>query len=284
MAHGDLIPDNLLIYWVGLSPGYFSVNDISKDPGNQQLYINQLERLVEEGELKRYGERRGWYAPVKKELVEMDFLHAPTNDTFMWLPFQLNNYIKIYPGNVFIFAGNKSSGKTALLLNIIKANMHDWDIRYFNSEMGAGELKDRLLKFPVKLSDWLFHAYERSANFDDVVFKGEGVLNIIDFLEVHDEFYKVGEKIKQIHNNLKGANAIIAIQKKGKQLLGRGAEMSLEVSRLYLSLDQGRATVVDAKNAKDPTKNLSGYSIEYNVWDGYRIDLYGEKKWGKEKR
>ena len=42
---------------------------------------------------------------------------------------------------------------------------------------------------------------------------GEGVINIIDFLEVYKDFYEIGGKMADIHRKLKGAVAVVAVQK-----------------------------------------------------------------------
>ena len=95
-----------------------------------------------------------------------------------------------------------------------KGNQRDHKIHYFNSEMGPGELRTRLEKFGEPLDTWKFQAYERSSNFADVIKPGPGNLNIIDFLEIHENFYEIGGRLKEIHDRLKGAVAIVALQKK----------------------------------------------------------------------
>jgi len=130
------------------------------------------------------------FGPADNALKEMDFVNADDEPLNVWLPFGLNEKVELYQNSVVIVAGAPNAGKTAVLLNIVKENMGKLNVNYFNSEMSAGELKVRLNKFDyLALDQWDFKAYERSGDFADVIKPGPENLNIIDFLEVHDEFY-----------------------------------------------------------------------------------------------
>jgi len=177
---------------------------------------------------------------------------------------------------------------TALMLNIIKSNMNKFDVHYFNSEMGPGELKSRLTKFEgLTLEDWNFNAYERDRDFADVIFSGENSLNIIDFLEVHDEFYLVGEKIKQIHSALNGGVAIIAIQKNKGAEFGVGGNRTMEKARLVVNVEPGKCKITKAKNFINPGVNPNGWCCDWKLVNGCQFVLersgwYYEQKKGKE--
>ena len=105
----------------------------------------------------------------------------------MWLPFGMSDMVEIYDGNIIIFAGAKSSGKTCVALNLLRENEGKFDeINYFNSEMGATELRKRLDMFLDKsINSWQAKFYSRHDDFDAAVQPGIGTLNIIDFLEIH---------------------------------------------------------------------------------------------------
>jgi len=109
------------------------------------------------------------------------------------------------------------------------------------------ELRNRLEQFDCDISSWHFHAYERIHDFHDVVPR-DGTIVLIDYLEVLDDFYRVGASIQKIYERLGSSIAMIAIQKKRNADLGRGAEFALERPRLYLSMDPGRLQVQKAKN------------------------------------
>jgi len=242
--------------WLLWGPGEFSIAEIYRDlgfqtPENKAEAFQACEYFVKSGLLERVGSRRGMFRPTKKNLKPIDFTEADDTPVNIWLPFGLSNMVEIMPGNVIILAGQENSGKTALVLNIIRWNFRQWKIHYFNSEMGAGEMKKRLKLFDgIVLSDWKFDAYERDSDFSDVIFPGEGNLNIIDFLECHDEFYKMGAYIKDIHAKLDGAIAIICIQKNPGSDDGIGGKRTMEKARLALALSPGECKITKAKNFK----------------------------------
>ena len=261
-----------LLEWVDEAPGWFSVGDVTNDPNEKLVFTRKFETLVKTGFLIRHGSKRGCYRKKESDLVEMDFVNIESEPVDIWLPFDLSDMVELFDGNLIIVAGAKDSGKTCLMLNTIKENRHRLNIHYFNSEMGAAELKKRLSIFPdISLDQWNFKAYERSADFEDVIFSGPGNLNIIDFLEIHDEFYVIGKKLKAIHDRLDGALAIVCIQKNPGQETGLGGWRSMEVTRLALALDYEKVKIISAKNRRDPKINPRGLYKNFQIRGGYQI-------------
>ncbi|WP_173180004.1 DnaB-like helicase C-terminal domain-containing protein [Desulfosarcina ovata] len=230
-----------------------------------------LSRLVKEGLIERTGNRAGEYRKVESECEQMDFLNAETETADIWLPFNLHRMVETMPGNLILIAGEPNAGKTGLLLNIIRQNQHKFETHYFNSEMGGSELRKRLSLFTDILpSQWRFKAWERADNFADVIKPGKGRLNIIDFLELHDNFYEIGGRLAEIHKKLKGAVAIIALQKNAGVDTGLGGFRGLEKPRLYLAMSPGRLKIVKAKNWKTD-QNPNGLQYEFKVAQGCRF-------------
>lgn len=271
-----------LLEWVDLAPGYFSVNDVADNIDARIIYTDKFEKLVRTGFLERHKDRRGWYRKKECDLEEMDFKSATAEPVSLWLPFELSDEVEIYKGNIIIISGVPNAGKTAVVLNIIKENRHEWNVHYFNSEMSADELRKRLDKFPdIGVDDWNFHAYSRAENFGDVVKPGPENLNIIDFLEVHDEFYIIGKKIKEIHDKLNGAIGIICLQKNPGRDTGLGGYRMMEVARLAITLESGQVKITKAKNFRRPDRNPNGLKRDFSLVDGCRI--YAKHKWYYEK-
>jgi len=257
--------DNIsyVLDWVNSAPGWFSINDYTTDKEERFIITEKCEKLIKLGYLERHGNRRGCYRRPESELKEMDYINANED-----------------PVDI-IFAGAKDSGKSCLCFNIVKENRHRMDIHYFNSEMGAGELKKRLSNFPdIALDQWNFKAYERANNFEDVIFPGLGKLNIIDFLEIHKDFFEIGEKLKAIHDRLNGAVAIVCLQKNPGQDTGLGGWRSMEVTRLALALDYERVKITVGKNRRDPKKNPRGLVKNFKIVGGHQI--IDRHDWGRE--
>jgi hypothetical protein len=236
-------------------------------------------RLVDEGLIERVPNRDGWFRRVEDEAEEINFLSAESKIINISWPFQIEEKVEIMPGNVIVVAGEIESGKTAFMLNVAKLNLQSHAIYYFSSEMGASELKKRLNKFPdMTLNQWKgMKAKARAGDFHDVV--KPDAINIIDYVEVHDEFFKVGAYLKKIHDRLKRGIAIVAIQKTPGRDTGLGDQRSMEVARLYLSLSKeypgGRLKIAKGKNwATD--NNPNGLSIKYKIVHGCRLITQGD--------
>ena len=239
-----------------------------------------LSRLVDEGIIERVGLRNGHFRRIQGELEVMDFLNAKTETVDLWLPFGLHEMVETMPGNIILVSGEPNSGKTGFLLNIIRHNMHNSELHYFNSEMGSIELSKRLSNFNgLRLQDWKFKAYERSGDFADVIKAGKGKINIIDFLELHENFYEVSGKLADIHKKLKGAIAIVALQKNSGTDYGLGGQRSLEKPRLAIAMSPGKLKVVKAKNWKT-NENPNGKAINFKLAAGCKLIKTGD--WYKE--
>ena len=257
--------------WVGVTRGWFSVtncyNELHLVTKQQKNAVRvALGRMVQKGVLERHQQRDGLYRRIEIECQEIDWRNAPTEDLDLDWPLGLSKLIKIYPGNIIVVAGVKNGGKTAFLLNFIKQNMLDYSTHYFNSEMGATELKVRLQMFKdIGLDDWRMKVWERSSNFADVI--KPNAINVIDFLEIHGDFWMVGGMLKDIHDKLKQGIAVVALQKSRGKEVGRGGDMGLEKPRLYLTIDSGKMTIVKCKNWAG-TQNPNGLTKEFKLVGG----------------
>lgn len=235
-----------------------------------------LSRLVAEGVIERYGEKRGVYRRVEKDYEVIDFVNASDEIFPIKWPFNIERYVEICPGNPIIIAGEKDAGKTALLLNCVQMNMNAHRIFYFSSEMGDREIKKRLLKFGIPLKQWKFTVIERASNFSDVIQPDD--INVIDFLEVYQDFYKIGLYIREICDKLNKGIAIIALQKNPGVDWGLGGMRSMEKARLYLSIEKGRIKIVSGKNWASEI-NPVGLHLDFKLVQGCKFII--QKDWYK---
>ena len=135
--------------------------------------------------------------------------------------------------------------------------------------------------FPnMSIDDWHFDAHSRSRDFHDVVIPD--FVNIIDFLEVSEDFWKVNAKLTAITEKVGTGLAIVALQKKEGALLGRGDSFSLERPRLYLSMDaplgNGKLTIVKGKSWANPKVNPNGLTLKYEISGGCEFKV--TRDWG----
>lgn len=245
-----------------------------------------LNRLVARGVVeKTESGRTGYYRIIESDLQEVKFIEGENNEATkpfpLWLPLGLNDLCEIYAKNIIVVAGSKGAGKTALLFNIALANQHKIPIEYYNSEMGDVEYTMRMRNFGIKKAKEIaIKVYHRHDNYQDVI-NGAKKLYIIDFLECHDNFYEIGKPIRAIHEKLKDGVAIIALQMKQGQKLGRGGEFSMEKARLYLTLDydeqlsQTQIRIADAKFPKVPYA-VRGLHRNIKIIGGHRLSPVGD--------
>jgi molybdopterin/thiamine biosynthesis adenylyltransferase len=269
--------------WVNATNGDFCATNFDKErqiaTKTEKATVRKiLERLSKENPpvIEKAGTKNGWWRLIDQECKPEDWVNSDCSYMDLWLPLGLGEICGVQPGNILIFAGAKDSGKTAFLMNIAKENRHRYQVHYFNSEMGKQEFKLRASLFEdISINEWNnFNLYSRSSNFQDVLKKGEGNLNIIDYLEAPEEAYRIGPMIKRIHDRLEGSICVIGLQKKIGQDLGRGAEFSMEKARLYVSLDYQKAKIISCKNFKENEiikGNPRGYSTKYKLVNGCKI-------------
>lgn len=248
-----------------------TLNYITSD--NKKKVNVVLSRMVKEGIIERAGDRNGIWRKVEKDCRPIDILNADTSLFPIKWPFGIERYIEIMPRNIIVVAGEPNTGKTAFLLNTVFLNMTGKvPVHFFSSEMGEAELLKRVRLFDtLRPEDWRVNFYERADKFPDIIRPND--INIIDFLEIHDEFWKIGGQLKDIHDRLDKGIAIVAIQKDPQKDFGRGGITTLEKPRLYLSLrydkekKSGCCEIIKAKNWAT-LLNPTGFKIYYKLHHG----------------
>jgi hypothetical protein len=269
--------------WVLSLEGHFNITEYHKESQlvtKEQKHACQVEigRLVKEGIIRKYGDKRGCYEPAKDEQeTTIDIFSADATPLNIKFPLDVHDLVKIMPKNIIVLAGEVNSGKTAYLLNLAARNMTRMETVYFSSEMGKAELKERVRHFDFNIEAWRqVHFVEKASDFYKAI-RPEG-LNIIDYLEIHEEFYKVGKLIKDIFDKLTTGIAVIAIQKNKGLDEGLGGERSKEKARLYLSIEPGKLKIVKAKNWVNATMNPNDMTQEFKLAKGCRFKPEGTWK------
>lgn len=262
--------------------GYFLSKDVYfclslSTRKEKKLCSKVLSDLAKDKIIERIGSKNGNFRLIDYTAPDID-LYAPKKEFLdLKFPLDLHSYFRAMPKNIIVIAGTQDSGKTAFLLRFAVMNMNrGMDIRYQTSEMGTFELQDRLEMFEdVPLEDWKkVNFKENSSNFQDYILP-DGI-NIIDYLEITDNFYKIGAELKKIHDRLKDGIAIIGLQKDFKTDLGRGGTFSSEKPRLYISLtsnppEGGIAKIVKCKNWVNKRVNPNHRECSFRIRDGNEI-------------
>ena len=241
---------------------HFELQNATKD--EKKAARAEILRLAAEGIIEKSGNKNGVYRKKAEEAEKIDIFNLDRTNMDIWYPLDLHSYFRTMPKNLIIFAGTPDSGKTALLMRTAIMNVNrGMKVRYMSSEMGACEFGDRAKQFmDVGYREWeAVDIRSVSTNYKDHILPND--INIIDYLEITDSFYLVGEEMKGIYEALEKGIAVIGLQKDWKTPLGRGGSFSIEKPRLYVTLtsnppDGNIAKIEKMKNWKTTISGLVG--------------------------
>ena len=269
--------------WALAVPGQFNVQSLDaelgiKDRDDKLQRTATLEQMCREGLIERVGQTRGTYRVRDRKINVLTTDGPEIPEVNIWLPFGLNRNVKIQQKNIIIVAGETNAGKTSLLMNMAWMQASRSSSRYLCSEMTGAELRDKKESFGM-MDRWdKVEFIERTIGFHDVILP-DGI-TFVDYLEVYDNFFKVGEDIRAIYDALNTGVVVIAMQKATGADLGRGGAFTIEKARLAISLFShgklldgiiGSAKVVKAKNIRHGF-NPEGRELFYTLRGGFYFD------------
>lgn len=269
-----------------LTDAFHTLQILTKeDKNNAYVAVN---RICTDGNLiKKQEDKRGVYRILynEKDNAKMDLItESELQEVKVTLPIDLTRMCVISPGNIIVVAGSKSSGKTAFLLNVAHFNQKNFDVVYLNSEMHETEFKKRLKRF-APLRDWNITGYKCHNNFDDYIVSDPKKIYIIDYLEIHKDFYDIATPIRKIHEKLGDSICFIGIQMKAGAELGRGGDFSAEKARLYLTMDyvdsekKTKVTIYDAKEPRPPFDSIRGQWRFVKIKNGSDLIINPQDNW-----
>jgi len=235
----------------------------------------------------------GLYRQIDSKLETIDLTSTSQLPLNLKLPFDLERYIKIYPGSIIIQAGETNAGKTAISINFAYLNRDSGmgPVLFLCAEHGE-QLKDRLSKSktlnPVQVLKIEFKT--RYDNFHHVI-KPNGI-SVVDWLEAPGEgdYFKLESEITKIQKKLSKGVCWVNLQKDNGRVsdYGQGGPKTATRSQLYLTLRNkpdysGHSIkIVKAKAWVDPTENPNGLVREYKLHSGIDIELLSDWHMGGE--
>ena len=245
-----------------------------------------MKRLSEEGIIEKTGNRNGNFRRIEGDCDIIKWWESSGEFVPIRFPMGIHDYCHLYPKNIAVIAGAPNAGKSAFLLDFCRLNMNSHKIRYLSSEMVDNELSKRLQKFAAEhdmdIEEWKKIDFrERSRDFADVIDPDN--ITVIDYLECNVDFYMMGQWIKDIFDKLKKGICLIAIQKKpgDDTQMGRGGLGTLEKPRLYLSMDNGKISIVKGKNWAMEGVNPNGLQKKFALVQGSKFIDMSEWEDGK---
>ena len=246
-----------------------------------------MQRLEEEGLLKRTGKRACEYRIISHEHEIQDWKNASIESVDIILPLGMHEAVRIVPGSILMFSGVTNTGKTAFGMNIARLNCKE-KVTYLTSEIEQDEFKGRVENYCKEhhetLDNWNVELIAKftPGSLPDLI-NPEG-LNIIDYIEPpNGDFTQIGPLITDIHHALKGGIAVIVIQKKKGDEYGAGGQFIRNKAHLFCTLDIENYPICEMKitKCKAPKhgyRNPVGLEIQYSidVKDGLTIRPYGK--------
>jgi hypothetical protein len=234
--------------------------------------------LCEDGTLTYDGKKNGIFRKVNRDTEIIEWQTAEISPINLFLPMGLSDRAVIEKGSVIVIAGVSNAGKSGFLLEATSENVDVLPESYFASEWSPSGLRQRLETFGANMDVWPKVKFiKRTKDFADVI--DPNGINIVDFLETHDEFAAVSGKIQEMHDRLKDGVVIVALQKNPGVRFGKGGHGTMEKAQLYLTIDDGIMTVEKLKQPPRGEKNITGLSVNYRYGEGGR--LLQDGLWGQ---
>jgi hypothetical protein len=273
--------------WVSKADGIFESSTVLRSlqlssRQDQKNVATVLKRLTEGNDriIEKYGRKHGVWRKVDSDCLPLVLGQGKGHEIAFTWPLGLQEYFRMLPKNIVMIAGESDAGKTAWLLETTFLNQDQHDIHYFSSEAGLDEIEDRLKGFGVPLDTFRAKFYERSTNFPDVIVPT--AINMIDFLEIYEDFFLMAQLIKNIWDKLTTGVAIIAIQKSEGKDYGKGGPATAEKARLYINLLRDHTCFIQKiKNWRDSQQNPNKLQRKFKILNGCKIFTTAEG-WHKE--
>jgi len=277
---------NLIKRWIGEVEGRFSNAQLDGEldistPKEKDVRRQVIKALCDTRKVERIPHLTGTYRVIDNEAPIMDWQRAdPKNIVKVKFPFELEQYVVVFPKSIIILAGAKNECKTLYCYDFTLENMyHPLGVDLYNSETGMEQMKERFDNFDVEIPNPApFRVFERYDNFSDCIDPNR--ISVIDYLDLDSEVYMVGAEINRIFQKLDKGIALIALQKPPSQTiyvkgvkktisrdLAYGGSFTAKRASLYLSLDNRKLKIVYAKNRANPKTNPNNMQWVFAVND-----------------
>ena len=257
------IDDLLLCY-----PGKILTNDfVAREIGVTGVQRNHmrvvLSRLVEKGRIVHM--EAGQFLVPDSGDEDCDWMAEDICQHLdVYLPFGLDSMVNVEPGSQMLLSGAPNAGKSAVGTNIAYHNAPAFKIRYLSTEYTPGDFKRRM-GILAKQDRRQLSFYRNRISFKKLktiegvhlkVSSDPKTINIIDYIEIYENFYAVGKMLSQIHSEQGDSFTVVCIQKKTDERAPLGGHFSLWKPHLGILLDpmpgkRGKATAAKVKQYQE---------------------------------
>ena len=223
--------------------------------------VNKKPTLEQTGKVYRIIDRNlniiEWWNAKKGDTLSLKYPRGVEDNT----SFGFEDSILMYPAGLIVIAGEGNTAKTAWCLNFMIENMDNYPCYYFTSEFNDAKFLDRMSHF-----DWVdiykdgkpkFTLAEHTAHWQDVI--QPDAINIVDWIYIEDEMWKVRTVMKNIIAQLKRGIAVIVLQKRSYKMVGEGGEATKDLADVYLTIRNDKELkkkVLKVEKVKSPRNGV----------------------------
>lgn len=267
--------------WVASCTGEFSAVALARDLGIQEADDRDtvLSDLCALKLCEPSGKKHGLYVPIHTEVENVDWLNAKEEYEPLFLPLNLHKVAGVTQKSVVVIAGETNTGKSYMSLLIAHLNLrqnggsYDY-IHFLNSETTPSAIRANARRIDQNVATWRgLDVKQRTEDFHHVV--KPDALNIIDYLQIEEDFFLVGKKIKQIWDALTTGICVMFIQKNKGAALGIGGNFTTHKPALVISLSEQHGVIACKINKlKFPLRfpNAEGMECDFRFNEYGRID------------
>jgi len=263
----------------------------ARSPIARKAVSDRLRRLVAQGVLEKENTNRNAIYRTVSLSPKVNWKTAITGDELPinWprahggyggydaTTFGFDGKITIRPTDLIVVAGVSNAGKSVFARNFLAENLDIWsgNINLIANEYSGGRFKATLERMSWVEWDYgdgtdRFDLYVPERDGDWKSYINPDGLNIIDWIAVDGEFYKVRNILKGIQGRLRKGCCMVVIQKNENKGLGEGGIFSEQLAAVYLNIDKGKLTVRKVKEPKYGN-TFDGMMYGFKILDGAEI-------------
>lgn len=241
-----------------------------------------LLRLVDEGILEKNGNHAGTYRKVDRDFTIADLKNVNRVKLDIKLPFGMEKFVSVKPGNVILFQGYRGAGKSTLLYECARLNCDKYPVYFFSYEADDEEFLDTVEQHNyTTIDEWQkINFSDNATNYIDII--QPDAINILDYIKPGGKYqiYEIPQILDQIRDKLNKGVAFVALQKNKDKLVGLGGEQVEGPPRIVCNIDIvkkniSRLLIRKCKSkgprAKEQRLNPEDGYIEFKTFDGINL-------------